>query len=208
LEPPAIDEEEAEPRFLLIGAGAGPARAECLPGVLAALNPAGLLLRGGSAPLRNGDEAGELLEILRGSAVALLIEDDLDLALAIGADGVHLTSPSGVRSARARLGPDRLLGAEAGLSRHDAMTAGEDGADYVAFGEGNGSARALELVAWWRSIAVLPCLAYAEGEAGARALVQAGADFIGVGAAVWDHEEGPLIGAQRLASALENSLGG
>jgi thiamine-phosphate pyrophosphorylase len=64
----------------------------------------------------------------------LLINDRLDVALAVNADGVHLTTASLPASvARRLLGPDRLLG----VSTHnlaEAQAAAEEGADFVVFG--------------------------------------------------------------------------
>ena len=72
--------------------------------------------------------------------------------------GSHLGDISQVRDARERLGPDQLLGVDVGLSRHDAMSAGEDGVDYIAFGERDGplSSEIIDLVCWWRDVTVLP----------------------------------------------------
>ena len=108
------------------------------------------------------------------------------LALTLGADGVHLSDPAGVGVGRARIGPDRILGASCGGSRHAAMLAGEDGADYIAFGEPGSMPSLLELAAWWSGLFVLPCLAEgARDVASVAPLVQARADFVGVSGAVW-----------------------
>ena len=105
--------------------------------------------------------AADLQQICAGR-VAFLLQDDVDLALSLGADGVHLGDPAKVREARARLGPDRILGASCGRSRHAAMLAGEDGADYIAFGEaGRSTSRiarrppGLSAAAAWRTISAL-----------------------------------------------------
>ena len=66
--------------------------------------------------------------------VPLLINDRIDVALALDAAGVHLAGHSlPTRSARRVLGPDKLLG----VSTHSleaAREAAEDGADFVVFG--------------------------------------------------------------------------
>ncbi|MGY1696858.1 MULTISPECIES: thiamine phosphate synthase [unclassified Geodermatophilus] len=54
-------------------------------------------------------------EVLAGTGVALFVNDDVDVALQAGADGVHVgqdDAPAG--EVRARIGPDRLLGLSAG----------------------------------------------------------------------------------------------
>jgi thiamine-phosphate pyrophosphorylase len=81
------------------------------------------------------EQASALLPLCRAAGVPLIINDDLALALEIGADGVHLGSDDGdLTAARSELGPRRLLGAScynrAGLAR----IAKKAGADYVAFG--------------------------------------------------------------------------
>jgi thiamine-phosphate pyrophosphorylase len=150
-------------------------------------------------------QAAQALRQLCAGRVAFLVQDDIDLALALGADGVHLGDPARVRDVRARLGPDRLLGASCGGSRHAAMLAGEDGADYIAFGEVGRRPQPplLELLAWWNELFVLPCLAEgAFDDASLGAVARAGADFIGVGDAVWRHPEGSAAGVRTVRQAI------
>jgi thiamine-phosphate pyrophosphorylase len=140
--------------------------------------------------------------------VACLLQDDVDLALSCGADGIHLTDPAKVREARTRLGPDRILGASCGHSRHAAMLAGEDGADYIAFGEvGRGpQPPLLELIAWWHELFVLPCLALGAFDgASCRSTARAGADFIGVGDEVWQHPDGAAAGMRSVLEAIRGA---
>ncbi len=169
-----------------------------LEAALGACSPAAFRLRATQA-----EDAAALRSICAGRT-AFLIEDDVALALALGADGVHLSDPAGVGAARARIGPDRILGASCGGSRHAAMLAGEDGADYIAFGEhGRVLPALLELVAWWSELFVLPCLAEGAFDAGSVApLVGAGADFIEVSGAVWDHPDGAAAAAGRIQEAI------
>lgn len=80
-------------------------------------------------------QAGLLLEACRRAGVPLLINDDLELALALGADGVHLGRDDGAPAqARARLGAGRLLGVSCYDDPGRAREAIAAGADYVAFG--------------------------------------------------------------------------
>jgi len=151
------------------------------------------------------ENATPLQQICATFAVAFLVQDDVDLTLAIGADGVHLADPGAVRAARARLGAERILGASCGHSRHAAMLAGDDGADYIAFGEaGRAPAPALlELVTWWSELFVLPCLAEgAFDAAGCVRAARAGADFVGVRDAVWQHPDGPAAGVHVIREAI------
>lgn len=68
------------------------------------------------------------------SATAILVNDRADVAMAAGADGVHLTSTSlSARVVRTFLGKDKLIGVST-HSRADVTQAAEDGADLVVFG--------------------------------------------------------------------------
>ena len=75
-----------------------------------------------------------LQEVLSPYQIPLLINDRIDVALALDAAGVHLAGHSlPTRTARGVLGPDKLLG----VSTHSldaARQAAEDGADFVVFG--------------------------------------------------------------------------
>lgn len=101
----------------------------------------GLAIAGGIALLQyrrktRGDleEARALAALCRRAGVAFIVNDDLDLALASDADGVHLGRDDGaIGAARARLG-GRLLGASCYDSLPAARAAVNAGADYVAFG--------------------------------------------------------------------------
>ena len=105
----------------------------------------GLALRGGASAVqyRNKTAARELrLEQARALAVlcraagaSFIINDDLALALELGADGVHLGADDGdLVDARRRLGRDKLLGASCYDRIELAEAAVQAGVDYLAFG--------------------------------------------------------------------------
>ncbi|HLF38894.1 MAG TPA: thiamine phosphate synthase [Burkholderiales bacterium] len=80
-------------------------------------------------------QARALLALCRGFQVPLIINDHLDLALAVNADGLHLGAEDGSLAAtRKRLGPARVLGASCYDQLERALEAERLGADYVAFG--------------------------------------------------------------------------
>ncbi|MFN3314220.1 MAG: thiamine phosphate synthase [Hyphomonas sp.] len=148
------------------------------------------------------------------AGVAVLINDSVDLAKELGADGVHVGwEDLPVKTARQMLGPDAIIGATAKNSYHRAMQAGEDGADYVAFGAFYPTATKdatvpaeLELLTLWQSAMLLPCVAIGGiTAANAAPLVIAGADFLAVSAGVWQHEDGPEA-AIRAFNALFDQL--
>jgi len=100
-------------------------------------------LRGGAVVVQYRDKqpldaprlASALLRICHAYGAPLLINDDIELALAIGADGVHLGRDDGdLASARRRLGPDAIIGISCYNDIERAKAAVEGGADYVAFG--------------------------------------------------------------------------
>lgn len=85
--------------------------------------------------VRRRAEASGLRALCRVAGVPLIINDDLELALAVDADGVHLGRDDGaLDAARARLGPDRILGVTCYNDVARAESAVALGADYVAFG--------------------------------------------------------------------------
>jgi thiamine-phosphate pyrophosphorylase len=139
---------------------------------------------------------------------ALLIENDVPLAARIGADGVHVAGAGpDLAAAIKRLKPKLIVGAGSLRTRDEAMTAGEMGADYVMFGEPRSGGRALdpgsliERVAWWAEIFETPCVAYADTLAAARALKDAGADFVALGDAIWESPS-PAAAAREAQAAI------
>ncbi len=77
-----------------------------------------------------------LYEITKTIGVPLVINDRVDVALAINADGVHVGPPDDMPTSLARrlLGPDRIVGVSAETPAI-ALQAAEDGADYVGVGD-------------------------------------------------------------------------
>lgn len=153
----------------------------------------------------------DILPIAQARDVAVLMNDRLDLALKAGCDGVHLGQGDGDHAAaRKRLGPDRMLGITCHASRHLAMEAGEIGADYVAFGAffPTSTKETLhrpepELLEWWSEMFELPCVAIGGiTTTNCAPLVRAGADFLAVVGAVWNHPEGPAAGVRAMNQAI------
>lgn len=76
-----------------------------------------------------------LLALCREYQVPLIINDHLDLALALDAGGLHLGADDGaLPEARRRLGNGKILGASCYRRLENALDAQEAGVDYVAFG--------------------------------------------------------------------------
>ena len=145
--------------------------------------------------------------------VAFLLNDRADLALACGADGVHLGQSDGsVSAARALLGADAQIGVTCHDSRHLAMEAGEAGADYVAFGAFHETTTKPShyrpepaILTWWTTLSQLPCVAIGGiTPDNAPPLVAAGADFLAVVNAVWGHPDGAAAGVAAFAKILSH----
>lgn len=143
--------------------------------------------------------------------VAFIVNDDIALAKRLGADGVHLGQGDGdPREARRLLGPAAQIGVTCHDSRHLAMEAAEQGADYVAFGAfyptgtKEPKARAdVEILRWWSELMEVPCVAIGGITPGnAAPLVEAGADFLAVVGAVWQHPDGPAAGVRAFRAEL------
>ncbi len=132
--------------------------------------------------------ADTLREIGHSNEISVIIDDHYSLAREIGLDGVHLSTadPKKMREARKLLGPDSIFGVYAGASRHDGMTIGEIGCDYVSFGpiESQGldieSANA-ELFEWWSEMIEIPVVA--EGHISAQNItpIKDHTDFVAIG---------------------------
>ena len=90
--------------------------------------------KSGDGPRRRA-EARALLQVCRRHGVPLVINDDLELAASVGADGVHLgRDDADATTARRRLGPGALVGVSCYNRVEDAERAQTLGASYVAFG--------------------------------------------------------------------------
>ncbi len=152
-----------------------------------------------------------LRPVAQARGVAVLMNDRADLAVELGCDGAHLGQEDGHHAeARALLGPERTLGITCHASRHLAMEAGEIGADYVAFGAffPTGTKEVVhraepEILRWWSELFELPCCAIGGiTAANCAPLVQAGADFLAVVGAVWNHPDGPAAGVRAMNAAI------
>ncbi|WOI52822.1 thiamine phosphate synthase [Parvularcula sp. LCG005] len=154
-----------------------------------------------------------LKPVLERLGVALIVNDRADLARKCGAQGLHLGQSDGsVEDARALLGASAEIGVTCHDSRHLAMEAAEAGADYVAFGAFYPTSTKQtefrpepEILTIWSETTVIPCVAIGGINAqNAAPLVDAGADYLAVSSAVWDHPDGPGAGVAAFADALQD----
>ena len=150
--------------------------------------------KSGDATLRK-QQSTALLAVCRAARVPLIINDDLDLAAALDADGLHLgRNDVSVAAARNRLGHGKLVGASCYDRLELAVNARDAGADYVAFGSAfpsttkPGTTRA-PLSLYRGAKARLDCPVVAIGGItcdNAPAVIRAGADAIAVISALFD----------------------
>lgn len=140
--------------------------------------------------------ADALREVAHSRDVAVVIDGHLLMVERLGLDGVHLADGSrSVRKARKDRGNDAIIGAYCGNSRHEGISAGEAGADYVAFGPvglstlGDGSRAERDLFEWWSEMIEVPVIA--EG-ALTQALVEAFGpvtDHFAFGPEIWGQSD-------------------
>ncbi len=151
-----------------------------------------------------------LRPIVQSRDVAFLMNDRPVLAVAHGMDGAHV-GQSDVAAADARKILGKLtLGVTCHASRDLAMQAGEDGADYVAFGaffptdtKATTHQAEADILQWWSELMELPAVAIGGIQAtNCAPLVQAGADFLAVVGAVWNHADGPAGGVRAMNAAI------
>ncbi len=167
--------------------------------------------------LKDADDAtvlaavAALKPVAQARGVAVILNDRPDLAARSGCDGVHLgQSDASVAEARSLMGRDAMIGVTCHDSRELAMDAAEAGADYVAFGAFFPTTTKAtvhrpdpEILTIWQETVEIPCVAIG-GITAATAgdLARAGADFVAVSAAVWNHPDGPAAAVRELDRIL------
>lgn len=140
--------------------------------------------------------------------VALVIAEHTLLAERLGLDGVHLNDAArSVRHARKVLGPDAIVGCHCAGSRHDGMSAGEAGADYVAFGPVQptalyeGEIAEAELFQWWSEVIEVPCVAEGQLDTAMISKLAPMTDFFAIGDEIWGADD-PVAALGSLWSAV------
>jgi len=152
--------------------------------------------------------ADALREVCHAADVALVIEAHSGLVERLGLDGVHLTDGArSVRYVRKVLGGDAIIGTFCGASKHDGMTAAEQGADYVAFGPvrdtglGDGAIAERDLFQWWSEMIEVPVVAEGALDRDSFANLGTATDFFALGEELWSTED-PVKTLTELKAAL------
>jgi thiamine-phosphate pyrophosphorylase len=149
--------------------------------------------------------------VVQGCGAALLLDGHVELVARGGADGAHLGSLAALEEALPSLKPDRIAGVGGLATRHDSMTAGESGADYVLFGEPDAerqrpSTEAIaERLEWWAELFEPPCIGFAASREEAYEFALAGADFVLVGDFIWADPRGAATALADVEQAIRQA---
>lgn len=160
--------------------------------------------------------ASMLIPICHAHDIPFILNDAPELAREVGADGVHLgQEDGGIAHARKILGDSRVIGATCHDSRHLAMEAGEQGADYVAFGAfypttsktpaalAHWGTPTPDILHWWSTYTTVPCVAIGGiTPHNVKPLIDAGADFLAIITSVWKHAESPVTAIEEFKACL------
>jgi thiamine-phosphate pyrophosphorylase len=183
-----------------------------LPALLAGADVAAVLLRLAPTDPRSMISCIKALApAIQNGGAALLIEGNAELVARSGADGAHLTGIEAMHEALPTLKPGRIAGVGGLITRHDSMTAGEAGADYVLFGEPDGNGRRpstdaiAERLQWWAELFEPPCIGFAASLDETKEFAAAGADFVLVGDFIWADPRGPAAALMDAEQAIRQS---
>ena len=139
-------------------------------------------------------QASALLPICRQHQIPFIINDHLDLFLALDADGLHIGGDDGdISAAKQGIGKHKILGVSCYTAFSNAEKAEKAGADYVAFGaffptttKQTEYVAEPDLLSWWQELMEIPCVAIGgitpDNMAAYRA---AGASGFGLGSALY-----------------------
>lgn len=156
--------------------------------------------------------AETLMPIVHKHGAQFIINDYPEIAVEVGADGVHVGDEDmSAAQARAVIGEGKVVGVSCYASKDRAYEAGEQGADYVAFGQFYATKTKpakghpeLDLLEFWRDYATIPSVAIGGIKPDNCApLVQAGADFIAVVTGVWEHPDGAKAAVRAYNEAIK-----
>ncbi len=147
-------------------------------------------------------------EVAHARDVALVISNHILMAQRLGLDGVHLDDGArSVRAARKELGADAIVGSFCNASSHEGMTAGENGADYVAFGPvggaalGDGTRAERDLFQWWSEMIEVPVVAEGGLTTDLIRDLTPCTDFFGIGTEIWAKDD-PVAELKSLVAAM------
>ena len=156
-----------------------------------------------------------LLPVCHSYETPLIMNDRPDLATITGCDGVHIgQGDTDYKTTRVIIGQDRIVGVTCKNSRHLALEAAENGAEYVAFGaffptttKLETTPAELETVRWWKEMTTVPSVAIGGiTSKNCKPLITAGIDFLATIGGVWDHPEGEAAAVKAFNEAFKNGI--
>jgi thiamine-phosphate pyrophosphorylase len=183
-----------------------------LEAALAAGDVASLLIAPDVAPGVDVQAIAEtLVPIAQRHDVAALVLGDSRVMGRARADGIHIEAGgAALKDAIETLQPKSIVGAGNLRARHEAMEAGEAGADYIFFGlldleeDDEPHRKTIDLGAWWAEVFEPPCVLLAgRSMASVDACARTGADFVAVRAAIWQHPDGPAAAIAEANAILD-----
>jgi thiamine-phosphate pyrophosphorylase len=152
-----------------------------------------------------------LAPVVQKAGAALLVDGHPEIVARGGADGAHFANIAALEEAIPSLKPDRIVGVGGLETRHESMSAGEIGADYVLFGEPDAkgqrpsSQAVAERLDWWAELFEPPCVGFAISFEEAHDFAASGADFVLVGDLVWADPRGPKAALIEADAAIKKA---
>ncbi|WP_310618870.1 thiamine phosphate synthase [Flexibacterium corallicola] len=156
-----------------------------------------------SAPKVNEPElqtiAKRLVPIAQAAGIAVLIENNTQIAGRSGADGVHITGSDKELEEVVRSFQESKIIGHAGIkTKHEAMTVASMGIDYIFFGlleleqKEQANRKSLEYGRWWAEVFETPCVVLSGTTLeSVEAAAATGAEFVAVREAIWSYQTGP-----------------
>lgn len=153
----------------------------------------------------------EIKKICDNNNCLFLLNDFYEIALEIGASGVHVgIDDKKISQIRQNSPKNFVIGASCYDSKHLAMEAGERGADYISFGaffetqtKISRGKPSVEILKWASEILNLPIVAIGGiNDKNCVELVKNGADFLAVISYVWQHPLGVEVAIKNLHQQL------
>lgn len=176
----------------LLELGGGGTSIACVEAALQAGDVAALLI-GADVGVAPDEGAMGLLAVAHASDVAVIVDQDIQLARRLGADGVQVeANVAAYNEARDALGPDAIVGIGPNASRHAAMELAEAGASYVSFADDPTDPESLSV--WWAQVMEIPCVLHlTNDDLAVVAAANAGVEFISPDETMW---QSPLSAAE------------
>jgi thiamine-phosphate pyrophosphorylase len=146
-----------------------------------------LLPAGGRSPPNYEGFVRRIGPIAQQAGCAVLIEGEPAAVRRLAADGLHIAgSPAALKAAMATLKPDFIVGAGPIATRHEAMTAGELGPDYILFGplSAASSPADREMAVWWAETMEIPGV-FSDPGATAETADAVGCEFLALSDSLW-----------------------